>query len=101
MLATTTSRLDPEIVWPDDREHQRIVEETIRQRLAGCPYAFYFNRITCCYEQGRLTLSGCLPSFYMKQMLQTILRDIEHVTQIVNNVAVVSATGLSSEPAKS
>jgi hypothetical protein len=36
----------------------------------------------------------------LKQMLQTILRDITHVQQLVNEVDVVCATGLSSEPKK-
>jgi hypothetical protein len=33
----------------------------------------------------------------MKQILQTMLRDIEHVERIANQVDVVSSTGLSSE----
>lgn len=72
------------------------VDECIRRRLANCPYEFYFNSVTWHFEDGRLTLMGCVPTFYMKQMLQTILRDIEGVHDLVNDVDVVSATGLSS-----
>ena len=38
--------------------------------------------------EGRLVLEGRLPSYYLKQMLQTVLRDVEGVEQIDNQVAV-------------
>jgi len=37
---------------------------------------------------GRLVLEGRLPSYYLKQMLQTLLRDVDGVQQIDNQVAV-------------
>jgi len=43
-------------------------------------------------------LRGRVPSFYLKQILQTWLRRLDGVEQIDNQVDVVSATGLSSEP---
>ena len=72
------------------------VDDCIQRRLADCPYEFYFNRVTWHFEDGRLTLRGYVPTFYMKQILQTILRDMEHVEYLVNDVDVVSTTGLSS-----
>ena len=73
------------------------VERLARRRLAEkCPYAFCFNQVTFSYSQGILTLEGRLPSFYLKQMLQTLLRDLDGVTRIVNRVDVVSPIGLSS-----
>jgi hypothetical protein len=73
------------------------VEALARQRLADkCTYAFCFNQVTFSYSQGVLTLAGRLPSFYLKQMLQTLLRDLDSVTRINNRVDVVSSTGLSS-----
>lgn len=39
-------------------------------------------------RDGRLILEGRLPSYYLKQMLQTMLRDVEGVRQIDNRVAV-------------
>lgn len=38
--------------------------------------------------EGQLVLEGRLPSFYLKQMLQTILRDVEGVEQIDNRISV-------------
>ena len=43
-----------------------------------------------------LIVSGKLPSFYLKQVLQTILREVSGVKQVDNRVHVTSATGLSS-----
>lgn len=42
------------------------------------------------YQNGRLFLAGQLPSFYLKQLLQTALKQIPGVNQIVNRVNVVS-----------
>lgn len=68
----------------------------IQERLANCPYAHYFNRVAWYYVHGTLTLEGYVPTFYLKQILQSMLRDVAHVERIANNVDVVSATGLSS-----
>ena len=76
----------------DDRVH-----ETVRRRIDGCSYKFIFGKTTWHYNDGQLTLRGCVPSFHLKQQLQELLRGIEHVTQITNSVDVVSSTGLSSE----
>jgi osmotically-inducible protein OsmY len=72
------------------------LEQRIRERISDCPYSFYFNKIEWSFENGRLTLYGQVPSYYMKQVLQTLLRGIEEVEQINNEVDVVSVTGLSS-----
>jgi len=47
-------------------------------------------------EKGRLVLLGRLPSFYLKQVLQTVLRGLPGVKQIDNRVDVISSEGLSS-----
>jgi hypothetical protein len=73
------------------------VHETVRRRIHGCSYKFIFSKVTWHYIDGQLTLRGCVPSFHLKQLLQELLRGIEHVTQITNSVDVVSSTGVSSE----
>lgn len=76
---------------------QAAVEERARRRLAEqCAYAFCFDQVTLSYAQGTLKLSGRVPSFYLKQVLQTHLRNLDGVVQIDNQVDVVSATGVSS-----
>ena len=39
-------------------------------------------------HDGVLTLEGRLPSYYLKQMLQTVLQNVDGVKQIDNRVAV-------------
>lgn len=39
-------------------------------------------------SEGALVVDGRLPSYYLKQMLQTLLRDVEGVQQIDNRVVV-------------
>lgn len=47
---------------------------------------------------GDLTVDGVLPSFYLKQLVQRVLRDVPGVVRINNRVIVANAQGLSSEP---
>jgi hypothetical protein len=44
-----------------------------------------------------LTIRGCVPSFYLKQVLQGLLKNLEGVERIDNRVDVASPAGLSSE----
>ena len=73
------------------------VDDAVRRRIEGCSYRFVFDKITWQYEDEMLTLRGCVPSFHLKQVLQELLRGIEEVQCIANNVDVVSSSGLSSE----
>ena len=43
-----------------------------------------------------LTVRGSVPSFYLKQMLQTMLMEVCGVGRVDNQVDVVSSYGLSS-----
>jgi osmotically-inducible protein OsmY len=73
------------------------VTEMVRARLADCcHFAHHWREISCSYEKGVLTLQGRVPSFYLKQVLQTTLKGIPGVKRIDNRVDVVSAAGLSS-----
>ena len=76
------------------------VNRSINERLANCSYAFYLNSISWSYQKGQLTLRGRVPTFQLKQMLETVLRDVVHVETVVNNVDVVSSTGLSTTQPK-
>ena len=73
------------------------IEDIARRRLATeCPYSFYFRQISIDFVEGRLVLRGRVPSFYLKQILQTLLTELDGVGRIDNRVDVVSTTGLSS-----
>ena len=43
-----------------------------------------------------LTIRGCVPTFYLKQVLQTVLQDLDGIRRVDNQVDVVSPCGLSS-----
>ncbi len=72
------------------------VYQTVQRQLESCSYSYYFCKVTYDFEEGRLVLRGCVPTFYLKQMLQELLRGIKYVTQIRNEVDVVNSNGLSS-----
>lgn len=72
------------------------IDRQVRTKLRDCPYSYFFNRITWDYDGKYLTIEGTVPTFYMKQMLQTVLRNVDGVQSLVNNVDVISATGLSA-----
>jgi hypothetical protein len=48
------------------------------------------------YEENILIVRGSVPTFYLKQLLQSALRDLDGVLAIDNQVQVVSSQGLSS-----
>ncbi len=49
--------------------------------------------VKCRCANGCLYLNGALPSFYLKQLAQEMLRDIDGVDLIVNQIVVASPTG--------
>jgi osmotically-inducible protein OsmY len=71
------------------------IADLARQRLGGTSYQF-LRFVDCCFQNGVLTLRGRVPSFYLKQMAQSLLANIEGVDRIDNRVDVVSPRGLSS-----
>jgi osmotically-inducible protein OsmY len=50
------------------------------------------KNVQCECDEGVLTLRGCLPTYYLKQMAQAVVARIEGVQRIVNEIEVV-ATG--------
>jgi hypothetical protein len=46
------------------------------------------------YRDHVLTLRGAVPSFYLKQVLQTAVGDLEGVRLVDNNVQVIPSDGL-------
>ena len=67
--------------------------ETVRQRIDGCSYKFIFGKVTWHCRDRHLTLRGCVPTFYLKQMLQELLPRIERVKLIINRVDVGKRDG--------
>ena len=62
----------------------------------SCHFMQHWREITCTYRDGILTLRGTVPSFYLKQVLQSTLMDVQGVRRVDNRVDVISSAGLSS-----
>jgi osmotically-inducible protein OsmY len=74
---------------PRQAQSQGIVEGA-ENRLRCNPYLALKN-VSCEYREGVLTLRGCLPSYYLKQMAQTAVAHLDGVRQVVNEIEVVAA----------
>lgn len=71
--------------------------EQVHERLSqSCHFSRHWREIVCDFEDGILTLRGRLPSFYLKQILQSIVKDVPGIARVNNQVDVISAAGLSS-----
>jgi hypothetical protein len=57
------------------------------RRLRESSY-YYLRSIRCFHEAGVVTLRGRVPTFYLKQTVQSIVEKIEGVEQVVNLVDV-------------
>jgi osmotically-inducible protein OsmY len=55
--------------------------------LRGCSHA-PVRHVRCRFQEGVLILSGQVPTFYMKQVAQELLRNMKHVEQIDNRLSV-------------
>jgi osmotically-inducible protein OsmY len=69
--------------------HLRTVAERAESRLRSNPYLALKN-VSCEYHAGVLTLRGCLPTYYLKQIAQTAVARLDGVERIVNDIEVVS-----------
>ena len=79
------------------RSECRTVERLACRRLTeDSPHAFYLRDITCQYDSGMLTVRGRVPTFYLKQIITSRLREMAGVSRLRNEVDVVNAAGLSS-----
>lgn len=58
----------------------------------------FLRHVECDFHQGQLLLNGKVPSFYLKQLAQTLLQDVQGVERIDNRLAVVNPHGVSSDP---
>jgi osmotically-inducible protein OsmY len=67
----------------------RTVAERAESRLRSNPYLALKN-VSCEYCEGVLTLRGCLPTYYLKQIAQTAVARLDGVERIVNDIEVVS-----------
>jgi osmotically-inducible protein OsmY len=81
----------------EDRELATRVVTQAQSRLADSShFRGHQHAVRVEYEDGVLLVRGCVPSFYLKQVLQTLLVNVEGVETIDNQVDVSCPSGLSS-----
>lgn len=56
-----------------------------------CNSYLALKNVSCEFREGVLTLRGCLPSYYLKQMAQTAVARLDGVDRIVNEIMVVAS----------
>lgn len=72
------------------------VETEARNTVAGNSlFRGRMSNLEFVFDSGSLVITGKLPSFYLKQVLQTIVTHINGIEKIDNRVEVVSCPGLS------
>jgi osmotically-inducible protein OsmY len=64
------------------------IGELARSRLRGSSY-LALRGLGCAYDQGVLTLWGCLPSHDLKQVARTMVGAVAGVAILINAIAVV------------
>jgi len=64
------------------------IAQTMLRRLATSMYV-ELRTIQCHFNRGVLTLTGLVPTFYLKQVLTSLAEGLEGVTRIENHVELV------------
>ncbi len=66
------------------------IRGAVEDRLRHHPY-LTLRRVACEYHNGTLTLRGCLPTYYLKQIAQEAVAEIKGVERIENEIEVGSS----------
>ncbi len=76
---------------------QQGVTEIVERRLCDSMYVS-LRTVSCQFKDGLLTLRGIVPTFYLKQVVLSLLEDLEceGLKRINDEIDVVNPRGLSS-----
>lgn len=92
------SRIDP--AQPHDFAHDHDRNLIAHARHCLNEHTHFRGRMKTISIDGdgdRLVVTGQLPSFYLKQLLQSALMQVDGVGDVENHVDVINCDGLSSE----
>jgi hypothetical protein len=81
--------LNPAHIEPETS--QASIKDLAERFLHSNPYLALRN-ISCDYLGGVLSLRGCLPSYYLKQLAQEAVADLDGIDHIDNQIQVVTPT---------
>lgn len=90
MSGKAQSRRDPPA---ETEELLRMARERLQRNNH---FALHDNCVRISKEGQRLVLTGQVPSFYLKSLLQNLLLDLPGIQRVDNRVDVVACDGLSS-----
>jgi osmotically-inducible protein OsmY len=73
-----------------------LADEVVTQRIAAArlresPYS-ELRSLTCRFHRGVLSLQGSVPTYYLKQVAQTIVRQVAGVHRVDNQLQVLSSS---------
>jgi hypothetical protein len=78
------------LIPPRPESAQRVVEGAERCLRSNSYLAL--KNISCEYNEGVLTLRGCLPSYYLKQIAQTAVSRLDGIKRINNEIEVIASS---------
>jgi osmotically-inducible protein OsmY len=76
-----------QIVPPISTSFEHGVLAEARRRLQGSSY-LSLRRLSCEYMHGLLTIRGEVPSYYLKQLAQSLVSTLAGVAEVNNQVRV-------------
>jgi osmotically-inducible protein OsmY len=76
------------LIPPRPESSQRVVDGA--ERCLRCNSYLALKNVSCEYNEGVLTLRGCLPSYYLKQIAQTAVAQLDGVERINNEIEVIA-----------
>lgn len=90
MLRTDLSKplLDPHGGTVSPGKEKSPIESAAEARLRESCY-HEVRRVKCLFHEGVLTLRGCVSSYYLKQIAQSLVCPMEGVDHVNNHVQVV------------
>jgi hypothetical protein len=72
------------------------VAELAQQRLRESPY-LALRKVNCRFHEGVLLLTGEVPTYYTKQVAQTLVKGLDHVVVIDNRLIVTPFKNLPGD----
>ncbi len=75
--------------YPRARPPAPAVAEWAESRLRQNAYLALKN-ISCEFHDGVLTLQGCVPTYYLKQVAQEVVAPVEGVERVENRIEVLA-----------
>ena len=67
--------------------HGVAIQQVAANRLRGAGYT-HLAQVACVFREGVLILRGRVPSFYLKQLAQSLVQPLDGVEQVDNRIEV-------------